>query len=170
MRELRYQLSKDPGLSGFSIEQRTGIVENWVKHGDLDSAAAFLDQHGASLKKSWWLWSLLLKDRADFKEAVDYIRKNVEVPIIPEVKLDEAVIARLLREYAVAPNDVMKGTALLSIYVEQKEYGKALPIMDRLLENHKPPLYLYYWRAECLYQLQDYIESWYSFEAYLDKQ
>jgi len=169
MREIDYERSKDPDLSRFTVDQRSKIVENWVRRGDLDSAATFLDEHAQSLEDSWWLRSLLLKDRADFRQAVDYIRNNVEVPKIPEVELDDAVLARLLREYAVAPKDIMKGTALLHLYVEQAEFEKALSILDRLLENHKPPLYLYYWRAECLYQLEDFIESWYSFEAYLDE-
>ncbi|MGZ0656706.1 O-antigen ligase family protein [Coraliomargarita sp. W4R72] len=167
--EMAYELSKDPAMSRFSVEQRTEIVKNWIKRGDLGSAEAFLIKYGESLENSWWLWSLLLKDRADFEAAIDQIRKHIEVPLIPEVKLDESVLARLTREYAVAPKDIMKGTALVSIYLEEQNYEKALSILDRLLETHKPPLYLYYWRAECLYQLQDYIDSWYSFETYLEQ-
>ncbi len=169
MRELGLELAKDPGLSRFSREQRTDIVRNWVKRGDLDSAADFLTEHGESLENTWWLWSMFYKDKADFKQAVDAIRDNVKVPKIPEVKIDEAVLTRLLREYAVAPKDIIKGTALLSIYVQEEAYEKALPILDRLLESHKPPLYLYYWRAECLYRVEEYIESWYTFETYLEK-
>jgi len=169
MREIRYELSKDPGLRRFTIEQRTEIVTNWVKRGDLDSAAAFLHEYGQSLLNSWWLNSLLFKDQAKFREAVDQIRENVTAPKIPEVKLDEAVLSRLTREYAVAPKDIMKGTALLSIYTGRRDFEKALLILDRLLEINKPPLYLYYWRGECLYQLEEYIESWYSLETYLKK-
>ena len=73
-----------------------------------------------------------------------------------------------MREYAAAPNDTKKGIALIYIYVAQEDYGKALPIIDRLLEGDTPPLYLYYWRGECLYRLQDYDESWHAFEDYLE--
>lgn len=169
MREIRLELAKDPSLSRFTTEQRTGIVRTWIKRGDLDSAETFIAEYGDSLEHSWWLLSLLRKDQADFEIAVDLIRKNVKVPSVPEVSLDQAVLARLTREYAVAPKDIMKGTALLDFYVQRQEYDKALPILDRLLESHKPPLYLYYWRAECLFQIQEYIESWYTFEKYLEK-
>lgn len=169
MREISIELAKDPGLSDFSREQRTGIVRNWVKRGDLDSAADFMAEHGDSLENMWWLWSLLHKGRTDYIKAVDTIRASVEVPGIPEVQLDEAVMARLMREYAVAPNDIVKGTALLHVYLKEEAYEKALPILDRLLESHKPPSYLYYWRAECLYHVEDYIESWFAFETYLEE-
>ena len=91
------------------------------------------------------------------------------MPGVPEVPIDEALLVRLRREYAVAPKDIMKGTALFNFYLKRQDYEKALPILDRLLEAHKPPLYLYYWRAECLFQVEEYVESWYNFEEYLEK-
>ncbi len=169
MRELRLELAKDPGLSRFNVEQRTGVVQRWIQHGDLESAEAFIAEYGESLENSWWLLSLVRRDQADFRAAVDLIRKNVAVPEVPKVQLDEAVFVRLTREYAVAPKNIMKGTALLNYYVQKEEYEKALPLLDRLLESHKPPLYLYYWRAECLFRVEDYLESWRSFEMYLEK-
>jgi O-antigen ligase len=169
MRELGVERARDPGLRRFSRTQRTDIVKNWILRGDLDSAADFLHEYDDALENTWWLRSLLHKGRADFKEAVDAIRGQIEAPEIPEIQLEEAVLTRLMRTYAVAPKDIMKGTALLHIYVEREEYGKALAILDRLLESHKPPLYLFYWRAECLYRVEEYIESWYTFETYLKK-
>ena len=169
MGEIRLELEKDPALAAYTREQRTRIVKHWVERGDADSAEAYLKEHDDSLENSWWLWSLLLKDKAQFKEAVDYVRNNLEVPDIPEFQLGEAVLERLMREYAVRPEDVMKGTTLLYIHVENGDYDKALVIIDRILEGHKPPLYVDYWRGECLYRLQDYIESWYAFEDYIEK-
>ncbi|MFT5837236.1 MAG: tetratricopeptide (TPR) repeat protein [Candidatus Azotimanducaceae bacterium] len=169
MGEIRRELSKDPSLSRFSVEQRTAIVRAWLKSGNLDEAEVFLTEYSESLENSWWLFSLLRKGQADFEAALEVLRENVEVPKMPDVRLDEAIITRLTREYVVAPKDIMKGTSLLYIYVQKNEYERALPILDRLLESHKPPLYLYYWRAECLYQVEEYFESWYAFETYLEK-
>lgn len=169
MEELELELSRDPSLGQFTVEQRTEILTNWVKRGDGQSAAEFLVRHGDSLNKAWWLRSMLLKGQADFEEAVELIRSNVEAPKIPEVQLDEATFARLTREYAVAPKDIYKGTALLYSYAERGEYHLAIPILDSMLESHKPPLYAYYWRAECFYRIGEYIESWYTFETYLNK-
>ena len=169
LHELRIELARDPSLFRFNREQRTKIVRNWIQIGDLDSVAGFLTDYGGSLNDLWWLWSLVEKDRADFKEAVEIIRQHLEVPEIPAVQLDETTLSRLMREYAVASGDMMKGTALLYVYTQQGAYEKALPIVDRLLYTDQPPLHVYYWRAECLYQLEEYIESWYAFEAYIGK-
>jgi O-antigen ligase len=169
MMELREDLKKDASLSRFDPEQRRRVLLTWVKYGDLNEAEAFLSAYGASQPRAWWLWSLLRKNQANFENAVQLIRENVTVPQVPPVKIDDAVFARLTREYAVAPRDIMKGTALLYFYVKQNNYEKALQVLDRLFEAEKVPLYLYYWRAECLYQVGEYIESWYSFEKYLEK-
>jgi tetratricopeptide (TPR) repeat protein len=168
MRELDHALSIDPGLRQFNRAQRTAIVENWIKEGDVVSAEAFLQAHEDTLRNSWWLWSLLHSQRADFIDAVEGLRENLEQPEIPGIRIEEMVFERLLREHAVAPNDIIKGMALFLIYVEREEYEKALPIIDRLIDSPSPPPYLYYWRAEALYRLEEYIESWYTFETYLN--
>ena len=167
--EISYERSKNPLLSGFDRAQRSRIVENWIENGDLSSANAFLSEHGESLDKSWWLRALSLQKQADFQQALDLIRKNIDAPELPKVQNDEATFAKLLREYRVVPNDIAKGTALIDIFVEKGDYEKALRIIDRVLEGDNPPLSLYYWRGECLYLLQDYIESWYAFEDYLER-
>jgi hypothetical protein len=51
-------------------------------------------------------------------------------------------------------------------YLESGEYREALRVIDALLQRSKSPAYVYYWRAEVLYQLEDYSGSWYAFEAY----
>jgi tetratricopeptide (TPR) repeat protein len=166
--EISYELSKDPLLSNFDRGQRSRIVENWLKNGDLNSANTFLSEYEESLVNSWWLRSLSLQRQANLQEAIDLIRKNIGMPNLPKIQKDEAAFIRLLREHAVAPMDVEKGIAIIYIYVEQEDYGKALPIIDRLLEGDNPPLYLYYWRGECLYRLQEYAESWAAFGDYLE--
>jgi len=39
-------------------------------------------------------------------------------------------------------------------------------VIDALLQLSEPPAYVYYWRAEILYQLEDYPGSWSAFDAY----
>lgn len=169
MEELKIELSKDPSLSRYSVQQRTDIVRNWIKRGDGSSVEEFLESYSDSLDNAWWSWSMLRKEQAAFEDAVEHIRSNIEIPRIPEVDMDEATFARLTREYSIAPKDVYKGTALLYRFVESGEYQQAIPLLDAMLESHKPPLYLYYWRAECYYQIEEYIESWYTFETYLEE-
>jgi tetratricopeptide (TPR) repeat protein len=166
--EISHELSKDPLLSDFHMGQRSRIVENWIKYGDLISANAFLLEYGESLENSWWLRSLLLQKQANFKESLDLIRKNIDAPKLPKMQKNEAAFIRLLREHAAAPNDAEKGIALIYIYVAQGDYGKALPIIDRLLEGDSPNLNLCYWRGECLYRMQEYSESWDAFGDYIE--
>lgn len=166
--EISYELSKDPLLSGFDQGQRSRIVENWIKNGDLSSANAFLSEYEESLMNSWWLRSLSLYKQANLKEAVDLIRKNIDIPSLPEMQKKEASSKRVIRELAGVSNDTERGIALIYIYLEQGDYGKALPIIERLLDGEAPPLNLYYWRGECLYRFQEYSESWYAFEDYLE--
>lgn len=166
-RELQIELSKAPSLGRFDGAERTKIVAQWIQLGDLDSVEAYLSTYEDSLENSWWLWSQLRKDQADFDTAVDFIRANAQVPEIRTRSRDEVAYVRRAREYAVAPNDMIKGTALLYYLIEKEEYGKSLTIIDRLLESNEPPHFLHYWRAECLYQIEEYIESWYAFETYL---
>jgi tetratricopeptide (TPR) repeat protein len=166
--EISYELSEDPFLSDFDRGQRSRIVENWIKNGDLISANVFLSEYGESLNNTWWLRSSLLQKQANFQEAIDLIRKNINPPKLPEIQKNEAAFIRLLREHAAAPNDAEKGIALIYIFVAQGDYGKALPIIDRLLEGDTPTLNLYYWRGECLYRLKEYAESCVAFGDYLE--
>jgi O-antigen ligase len=167
MQELQLDLAKDPALSRFSTEERTDILSNWVRRGDANSAEKFLESYGDSLNKSWWVWSLLRKEQADLEGAVEHIRGNIKIPKVQEVELDDATFARLNREFAVAPKDIYKGTILLFAYLERGDYHSAIPVIDGMLESYKPPIYLHYWRAECFYQIDEFIESWYTFETYL---
>ena len=58
------------------------------------------------------------------------------------------------------------GIALIRYYLERAEYREALRVIDALLQLSEPPAYVYYWRAEILYQLEDYPGSWSAFDAY----
>ncbi len=166
--EISYELSKDPLLGGFDQGQRSRIVENWIKNGDLSSANAFLSEYGESLMNSWWLRSLSLYKQANLKEAVDLIRKNIDMPSLPEMQKNAVSSKWHLRELTGVTNQIERAVALSYVYLEQGDYGKALPIIEKLLDGDNPAPNLYYWRGECLYRLQDYGESWYAFEYYIE--
>ena len=77
-------------------------------------------------------------------------------------------MAWFLRGIEVNSNDTVKGTELTCTLLGRGDYERTLPIIDRVLEGDNPSLNLYYWRGECLYRLQDYVESWYAFEDYIE--
>ena len=171
MRELEVELAADPSLGQFSQAQRTLIVKQWVRSGDLDSAEVYLQAYGERLEDRWLLWSYLRLEQAEFEEAVRLMRKAVPVAELSVGAEGASVqLAHLKRAFALSSRDVVKGTALLRLYLEEAMYVEALEVVDALLENvESPPEYLYYWRAELLYRLEDYIESWYAFETYLER-
>ena len=166
--EISYELSKNPSLSVFDQAQRSRIVENWLNNGDLSSANAFLSEYGESLNNNWWLRSLSLHKQKDYRAASDLIRNNIEAPDRPKIQKGEVAFARLLRGHVTTSNDTVESTALIYMLVRRGDYKRALPIINRLLDEDKPASNLYYWRGECLYHLQDYDESWYAFRDYME--
>ena len=163
-REIGKDLRMQPSLARFTREERTAILRRWVDVGEPDRVEAYLDEYGDTLDSTWLLYAILRQHQARYKAAVELVRKGLPVQEIPDVKVDFSRIDRLNRSFFAASNDLAKGTALLGYYLENDEYSEALLVVDQLLKQSNPPRYVYYWRAEILYQLQDYSESWYAFE------
>lgn len=167
MRELRIELEKEPGLAHFGEEQRSRIVETWIEHGDFGSARDFVEAYADSLRRAWWLQSLIYKNEADFRLAVDSIRSQLTPPEIAESAIEEASLARVSRQFTIQPSNFSKGFALLATHLEGEDYGQALSVIDRMLAVSETDSSLHYWKAESLYQMSDYIDSWFAFEQYL---
>ena len=165
-RELEKELRADPSLGEFTTKHRTAIVRHWIGSGELDGVEAYLEEFGDTLASPWQMYAMLRKNQARLEEAVEIIREALPVPEIPEVAVDRSRIDRLSRAFFASSNDLAKGTALVGYYIEDGAYREALRVLDVFLQQSNPPGYMYYWRAEILYQMEDYSESWYAFEAY----
>ena len=169
IREIEKVLRADPSLGNFTMEQRTAIVGRWIDCGESDAIEAYLEQFGDTLEPPWLMSAMLRVKQSRHEAAVEIIRGALEAPEIPEVAVDRSKIDRLKRGFFASSSNLSKGTALLSYYLESSEYREALRIVDALLLQANAPGYVYYWRAEILYQLKDYSESWYAFEAYWEQ-
>ncbi|PXA05527.1 hypothetical protein DDZ13_01250 [Coraliomargarita sinensis] len=170
MQELARDLKNDPRLSLYTREQRTSILKNWIRRGDREAAKEFLQENASGLNQSWWLWSLLHKEQAKFESAVQYIRGALNPPELPEVKVKGVPLERLKREFSVVPGDVMKGTALLHVYIAEGNFQKVREVAQTMISAQREvPLYVLYWHAESYFHLEDYIETWYAYERYLKK-
>ncbi|MEM8867382.1 MAG: O-antigen ligase family protein [Verrucomicrobiota bacterium] len=167
MAEIERELVRDPSLSQFSTAQREEILDRWIDRGDLVSAQAYLDLYADELPDVWWLRALLYEAQAKFEPAVETVRKHLEPALIPEVPFEVDDVTRIERAYALTKSDIVKGTALLKFYLANDDIIKALDICESLSEGKDPPAYALYWRAELLYRLNDIVESWYSFEKYI---
>jgi O-antigen ligase/tetratricopeptide (TPR) repeat protein len=165
-RELEAELRADPSLGKFTTKHRAAIVRHWIGSGEFDGVEAYLEACGDTLDSPWLMYAMLRKNQSRYEEAVGMIREALTVPEIPEVTVDRSRIDRLKRGFFASSNDLAKGTALLSYYLESGEFREALRVVNELLRQSNSPGYVYYWRAEMLYQLEDYSESWYAFEAY----
>lgn len=165
-REIEKELRAEASLARFTREDRTAILRRWADVGESDQLEAYLEEYGDTLDSTWLLYAMLRQHQARYKEAVDLMRKGLPAPQIPEVKIDLSRIDRLKRGFFAASSDLSKGTALMRYYIENEEYSEALLIVNQILKQSNPPRYVYYWRAEILYKLQHYSESWYAFEDY----
>jgi hypothetical protein len=169
MSELRRDLRADPGLSLFSPEQRQRILENWIENGDLDLADDFLGRHAADFDDAWWLRALIHKNRAEFELAANLARNSIVSARPIGRSVDPDALARVARQFAVQPEDETKGLALLATYLESGDFDEALGVIDSMLEGADPDPSLFYWKGESLYQINEYVESWFAFEAYLKR-
>lgn len=170
MREIRRDLDENEHLGQFSRQDRSSILLNWIFRGDRESAEAFLGENEKHLNRPWWLWSQLRKEQAKFEEAVKYIRSAIEAPALPKLPMDGVPLERLKREFSLTPGDIMKGTALLHVYIGQKDYQSIQDITTAMISDQKDaPHYVRYWNAESYFLLNDYIESWFAYERYLKR-
>lgn len=169
MKEIERELENDPALGHLERRQRSRLVAHWIDNGDVASAESFLEEQGAELAGSWWLRSRLLQKQARFEEALSHLREHIRKPDLPELEITEKQLVRFERKFERAARDLRLGTALLQYHLEQKNYDEALKMADALLERDPPPAYAHYWRAEVLYQLADYIESWYAYETFIEQ-
>lgn len=166
VREVEKELGAEPSLGRFTMEHRTAILRRWIDTGGLDQVEAYLDEFGDTLDLSWLLYAMLRQNQSRHEEAVEIMRQGLPVQEIPEARIDQSRVDRLRRGFFAASNDLAKGTALMGVYLKSGEYSEALLVVNQLLKQSNPPQYVYYWRAEILYQLEDYSESWYAFEEY----
>jgi tetratricopeptide (TPR) repeat protein len=167
MTEVEKELQKSPSLAHLSREQRTRLLEHWLRAGDLREARSFMVSHPGKLERGWWLESISAMKDAEFPQAIALIRENLKAPELSERKLQAKRLVQTKREFAMNPGDIRKGLLLFQFYFESGNYADALAICDAMEEEGELPLNLRYWRAECLYRIGDNIESWFAFEEYV---
>ena len=108
------------------------------------------------------------KELANFEQALFVLREHIvpEKIDIFEVKEGKKYIPRVfLQNYP----DVEMGMVLIKEEINEKNYEQALIYVDHILSMDNPPKYAYYWKAELLYRMNEYIDSWFAFITYLEK-
>ena len=166
LQELNQYLKVDPALEQFNREQRTRIVLSWVRHGENDEPARYMEQYASSLNYAWYLQSYIYQNGARFEEALSLLRSGLTVPDLPEPEVEPSKIALLEREIASKPRNYEVGLQLISIHLAQEAYEEGIFLTQRLLEYSDAPPEILYWQAEFYSRKGNAVESWLSFEAY----
>ena len=166
LQELNQYLAADPALGQFNREQRTRIVLSWVRHGEYEEPARYMDQYASSLNYAWYLQSYIYQNGARFEEALALLRSGLTVPNLPEPEVEPAKIALLEREIASKSRNYEVGLQLISIRLSQEAHEDGIILTQRLLEYSDAPPEILYWQAEFYFRKGNVVESWLSFEAY----
>ena len=108
------------------------------------------------------------KEMANFGGAISIIRKSISKESISNIKenQNEKYIDRVFFEYY---PDYHTGTVLLKRAIEENRYPDALNIINHLMKLEYPPLFVYYWKAEILYKMNNIVDCWFAYMAYIEK-
>jgi tetratricopeptide (TPR) repeat protein len=169
IRAIEQERGAEPSLGRFTAEQRMRLLRRWIAVGGADDVDAYLRAYGDTLEATWLLYAQIRHKQYRYQEAVDMMRVGLAEPEMPDVPIDLSRIDREKRGFFTASNDVFKGTALMRYCIVQGDYSEALLVADQLLKHPNPPSYVYYWRAQILYELDDFSESWYAFQEYWNR-
>ena len=139
-----------------------------IENGLFERSDTLLELYGETISNSWYLDALKIKEQANFKKSLLILRENIE-PI--EINPSDYPLGQnlYLRVFLNNFPDKAVGSYLLNEAIATFNYSDALLIARHILKMKKPPLYAYYWEAELLYRLEDFEESWFSFERFYKK-
>ena len=105
---------------------------------------------------------------ANFENALLILRKHIpleRIDIYPVNERKKYIPRVFLQNYP----DIEMGVVLMKNEIHEKNYDKALIYVDHILTMDNPPNYAYYWKAELLYRMNEYVDSWFAFVTYLEK-
>ena len=167
--ELNRYLKADPALGQFNREQRTRIMLRWVRLGEFQEPARYMEQYASSLNYAWYLQSYIYQNGARFKEALSLLRSGLTMPDLPEPEVESAKIALLEREMASQGRNYKVGLQLISICLAEEAYEAGINLTQQMLEYSDAPPEILYWQAEFYFRKGNMVESWLSFELYAQK-
>lgn len=144
------------------------LLKRFLEEGFFEKYNTYITKQGDEIRDVVILEAIKEKELANFDKALFILRKFIlpERIDIYQVKDDKRYIPRVfLQNYP----DVEMGVVLMKREIHAKNYDKALIYVEHILTMPNPPKYAYYWRAELLYRMKDYVDSWFAFVTYLEK-
>ena len=156
----RFFVSKSPRQFHF--------LKRLLEEGFFDEYGEYVAKHKNEIIGISILEAVKQKELANFEQALFLLREHIvpEKIDIFKVKEGKKYIPRVfLQNYP----DVEMGMVLIKKEIDEKNYEQALIFVDHILSIDNPPRYAHYWKAEVLYRMNEYIESWFAFMTYLEK-
>ena len=165
---LEESLLKHPFNKISSIEDtlKYDYIKHLIRNGLFRESDALLARYSNNFSDAWFLSALKEKEMGGFKKALLIIRANVEPAKINYAKSSNIGNHHIRVFLNNSPDDNL-GAYLLEKAILAYNFQDALKIVQHILKLEQAPLFAYFWEAELLYRLEDYEESWFSFERYL---
>ena len=144
------------------------FLKRLLEEGFFDRYSKFIAEYKNEIIGISILEAIRQKELANFEQALLVLRENIfhENIDIFKPKIGKKYIPRVFFENY---PDLEMGMALMRKEINEKNYNKALIYVDHILSIDNPPNYVYYWKAEILYRMKEYIDSWFAFMTYLEK-
>lgn len=158
-------------LNQFTVSNRNSqflFLKRLLEVGFFDQYNEYITEHENDITNLAILEAIKQKELANFEQALSTLRSHIlpERGDIYQLNEEKKYIPRVfLQNYP----DVEMGMVLMRKEIREKNYEEALIYVDHILSMNNPPRYAYYWRAELLYRMKDYVDSWFAFMAYLEK-
>ena len=158
-------------LDRFFVSNRNSqfqFLKRLLEEGFFDKYSDYITEYGNDILNLAILEAIKQKELANFEQALLILRETIlpEKIDIFEGDEDKKYIPRVfLKNYP----DLEMGVVLMNSAIHEKNYEQALIYVDHILSMNNPPNYAYYWKAELLYRMKDYIDSWFAFVTYLEK-
>lgn len=144
------------------------FLKRLLAEGFFDRYSEYISKYKNNISNVTILEAFKQKELANFENALLILRKHIPLERIDIYPFDERkkYIPRVfLQNYP----DIEMGVVLMKNEIHEKNYDKALIYVDHILTMDNPPNYAYYWKAELLYRMNEYVDSWFAFVTYLEK-
>ena len=144
------------------------FLRRLLEEGFFDRYSNYTSTYKNSIADLNILEAIKQKELANFEYALSILRRYIlpEKIAVYQVNENKKYIPRVFLQNT---PDVEMGVVLMKEEINAKNYEKALIYVDHILTMDNPPKYAYYWKAELLYRMRDYSDSWFAFIAYLEK-
>lgn len=158
-------------LNRFTVSNKNSqfqFLKRLLEEGFFDEYSEYVTKHENDIANKIILKAIHQKELANFEQALSILKNHILPERINIYQLNEEK-KYLPRVFMQNYPDVEMGAVLIKNEIDEKNYESALIYVDHILSMNNPPEYAYYWRAELLYRMKDYVDSWFAFMTYLEK-